>query len=271
MKIPGLLLLLLTIGSTAVHARQESKDTLTEAASDPAFQAKHPLKDKPDAAPQGEIIHLAGEDQAYLAHPGKEAKAAILIFHEWWGLNDFVKAEADKLAHEGYLALAVDLYGGQAATTPDQAKSLMQAVDEKKARALVESAFGYLKNAKIESIGTLGWCFGGTWSLRAAIQGGKGVKACVVYYGELVSDPKLLEPLAAPVLAHVPKKDAWITPEMGAKFEKAMKELGKSVQVELYDADHAFANPSNPKHEPGEAQRASTTTMQFLRTHLLPP
>lgn len=278
---PLMLILLLAIGSEAALAapesRKGSKDVLTEAASDPSFQAKHPLKDAPDAAPRGEAIVLKGENgvesEAYVMFPEGKPRGGVIVFHEWWGLNDFVKLEADKLAALGFVALAVDLYGGEAATDPEKAKQLMQGVDEKTARAIVDNAFGFLesRDPKLDRLATLGWCFGGTWSLRAAIQGGKKVQAAVVYYGELVSDPKILEPLQAPVLAHVPKKDAWITPEMGAKFEKAMKELGKSAQVELYDADHAFANPSNPKHVAGEAERAWEATVKFLEARIPRP
>jgi carboxymethylenebutenolidase len=275
----GFVFMLSTLGAGAIMAERpgpgtpSTRDVLTVAASDPEFQAKHPRKkEAPDVS--GRMIDLAGvESKAYLAEPDGKSKAGILIFHEWWGLNEHIKSQADRLAELGYRALALDLYGGRVADSPDQARAFMQAVNEQKSRAIIDAAIAYLKEGKEGAlrIGTIGWCFGGTWSMRAALQGGKDVHAAVVYYGELVTEPKALAPLSAPVLAHVARKDKWVTPAMGKAFETVAKSAGKSVTVKLYDADHAFANPSSPNHDSGSAAEAWRRTISFLEKHLGAP
>lgn len=195
----------------------------------------------------------------------------IIVIHEWWGLNEHVKGVADQFAKLGYRAYAVDLYGGQSAGgDPEQARALMGAANKnpERLRAYLKEtvALAGEENAGAK-LATIGWCFGGGWSLQCAIRNPE-VDACVVYYGQLVVESEALEPLAAPVLAVIAEKDGWITPAMGREFVAAMTEAGKSAQLEIYPADHAFANPSGQRYSEPEARDAWAKTMAFLDANM---
>src|SRR5271167_3426619 len=100
--------------------------------------------------------------------PGKGPFPALVVIHEWWGLNDWVKEEASKLADEGYVALAIDLYRGKVATTPDEAHEIMRGVPEDRAKRDLHAAVVYLKSlpeVNKDRIGAIGWCMGGGYSL----------------------------------------------------------------------------------------------------------
>ena len=138
-----------------------------------------------------------GDDNlsGYLSKPLKDSTdlPSILVIHEWWGLNDNIRSMADQLAAEGYIALAVDLYGETDAETPTQARKMMSAVgkDPMTARENLQHAFNYLiKETKASKVGVIGWCFGGAWSLKTAILLGKKLDACVIYYGRIILDKK---------------------------------------------------------------------------------
>lgn len=139
---------------------------------------------------------------AALAVPAKTPAAAIVLIHEWWGLNDQIKAVAAEFAREGYVALAVDLYGGNVAGTRDGARALMQALDGAAATDTLTSWIAWLRKRgdTTGKMGTIGWCFGGGWSLAAAIAA--PVDATVIYYGRVNHPPASLASLKGPVLGH---------------------------------------------------------------------
>lgn len=195
------------------------------------------------------------------------AKAGVLVIHEWWGLNDHIKNATDRLADEGYLALAVDLYNGKTTTNPDEATKLMQAVNQAKANAILQAGITHLRTSS-RKVGTIGWCFGGGQSLRATLQDPDSVAATVIYYGEPVTDIEKLKTLNAPVLGIFAKQDAWITPDKVTAFEQAMKKAGETLTVYNYDANHAFANPSGPNYNSAAAKDAWAKTQEFLAKNL---
>jgi carboxymethylenebutenolidase len=210
----------------------------------------------------------------FLARP-KDAKGALpglIVIHEWWGLNDNVRAMAKRLAGEGYAALAVDLYGGQTADTPDKARELMSSVLDNTAAgaANVKAAYTYLETKeKAPKIGVIGWCFGGGWSLQTALLLPDKIDAAVIYYGHLETDKAKLAPLQMPVIGFFGGKDPSIPVASVHEFEKAMKDAGKSVEVHVYDdASHAFANPSGGAYNAHAAEDAWTRTTAFLARHL---
>lgn len=216
------------------------------------FKAMHELRtDKPPAL-HGKMIDLAGGKAYLVLPPGKAGPMpAVVVIHEWWGLNDHVKHWADRLAADGYAALAVDLYGGAVATTPDEAMAAMKAVDAAKGKAMLAAAHRFLRDDPrilAPRRGVIGWCFGGAWSLQHAIAEAD-LDAAVIYYGRLVDDPKELAKIRAPLLGVFGDRDKGIPPEAVAKFAAAVKAAGKSIELHQYDAEHAFANPSNPKYD----------------------
>lgn len=197
----------------------------------------------------------------------KDAKRGILVIHEWWGLNDHIKAWADRFADQGYRAIAVDLFNNQVATKPDQARKLMMGVNQDQANAKHVAALKALQ-APGRKLATIGWCFGGGQSLRASLAAPDLVDATVMYYGPVITDAGQLAFLESPVLGIFAKKDTAIPPEKVKEFEQAMKEADKPVEIHLFDADHAFANPSGKNYDSAAAKKAWAITQQWLDKQL---
>lgn len=212
--------------------------------------------------------------RGFLAKPkaGQGPLPAVIVIQEWWGLNDNIRQMAKRLAGEGYTALAVDLYGGQVATDPGQAQKLMQAVLQNRAAGEdnLRQAYSYLETKqKAPKIGVIGWCFGGGWSLATALMLPDQIDAAVVYYGHLETDKEKLAKLRAPVLGFFGGKDKSLPVATVRQFETAMKELGKPVEVHVYDgADHAFANPSGGNYDETAAKDSWQRTTAFFAKHL---
>ena len=181
---------------------------------------------------------------ASLALPADTPAPAVLLIHEWWGLNDQIKAVAGELARQGYMALAVDLYDGNVATASEEAERLRKAVDAAVATDTLVSWVEWLrKHPKgTGKVATIGWCFGGGWSLNASIA--TPVDATIIYYGQVDQPASRLARLQGPVLGHFATRDQRINRPMVEGFEKAMAEAGKPLTVYWYEADHAFANPT---------------------------
>lgn len=214
---------------------------------------------------------------AALALPATTPAPAVLLIHEWWGLNDQIKTMARDLAQAGYVALAVDLYGGTVATTPDEARAAMQAVDEQAAIDTLTSWVNWLKmhdkvskaegpQGRVGTVGTIGWCFGGGWSLNTSLA--TPVDATVIYYGRVTDDADRLSRLKGPVLGHFGEKDKHINHAMVDPFEAALKKIGHPHQIHWYDADHAFANPTGNRYDAGDAKTAWDRTLAFFAEHL---
>lgn len=220
-----------------------------------------------------------GKAITYKTADGKEANAFemrakaptknwLFVVHEWWGLNDFVKHESEKLYNDlgDVNILDLDLYDGKVATTREDAGKYMQAVKEDRAQAIIKGAIAYV--GADARIATIGWCFGGGWSLQASLLAGKQNVACVMYYGMPEQDVNKLKTLHADVLGNFANKDGWINPKVVAKFEEDMKAAGKKLEVHQYDADHGFANPSNPIYNSEATKDAYAHTIAFLKPRL---
>lgn len=206
--------------------------------------------------------------KAALAVPAKTPAPAVLLIHEWWGLNDQIKSVAAELAKEGFLALAVDLYGGKVASDPASAQSYMQAVEPGVATETLVAWIGWLRKDPrgTGKVATIGWCFGGGWSLNASLAA--PVDATVIYYGNVARSAAELAPLKGPVLGHFAERDQWIDKPMVEGFRKAMQEAGKTATIYEYSADHAFANPTGSNYDREDAQTAWMRTLDFLRRNL---
>lgn len=197
---------------------------------------------------------------------------AIIVIHEWWGLNDNVRAMADRLAGEGYIVLAVDLFGGESATAPEQARQQMLSVVEnpQAANENMRQAYEFVNStAGAPRIGSLGWCFGGGWSLNTAMLFPDELDATVIYYGQVTDDAERLRPITSPILGLFGGLDQGITVESVQNFEAALERLRKNYDIHIYPgADHAFANPTGTAYNATAAEDAWQKTVEFLDLHL---
>ncbi len=208
---------------------------------------------------------------AYLAVPETTPAPAIMLVHEWWGLKDEVKAVAAEFAKEGYLALAIDLYKGKVATTVQEALAARNAVMTENKDASDATVVAWIDWLKKDSrstgkVGALGWCFGGGWSLIASIL--NPVDATVIYYGNVEKTAEELASLKGDVLGHFGTLDRMITPEMVKGFEAAMDEAGKTYTTHMYEANHAFANPTGQAYDEEDTKVAWARTLDFLNEKL---
>ena len=221
------------------------------------------------------VSYKSGDEtvQATLYTPtGKGPFPGIIVIHEWWGLNDWVKEQASKLADQGYAALAVDLYRGKVATTPEEAHEIMRGVPEDRAKRDLHAAFEFLKsqeNVKPDRIASIGWCMGGGYSLDVALQE-PTLSAAVINYGHLATDANSLKQINAAVLGNFGGQDRGIPVEDVKKFEQALRDLGKQADIKIYpDAGHAFENPNNKTgYRPEDAADAWQRTVNFLASKL---
>jgi len=267
------ILLLFAAGSCTNNTQDQSaEEGMAQFADDAEFKDAH---DEPGALAfeaQGEMITFPTPDgktgSAYALMAESETDKYLLVIHEWWGLNDHIKAEAERLYEQldDVHVMALDMYDGKVATTRDQAGQYMKAMTEERGKAIVRGALN--KAGGDARIGTIGWCFGGGWSLQASILAGEQGEACVIYYGMPVQKADALAPLKAPILGIFAEQDGWITPEVVNEFESLAQATGKSIQVHQFDAEHAFANPSNPQYDAEATQKAHALALAFLQEHL---
>ena len=239
-------------------------------ASDKKFVMAHP---NPKAfhfqSSIGKAITYATPDgktaNAYELKAKKATQNYLLVVHEWYGLNDYIKQEAEKLYTDlgNVNVIALDLYDGQVATNSQDAGKYMQAVKDDRARAIIKGAISYT-GAKAR-IATIGWCFGGGWSLQSTLLAGKQAIGCVMYYGMPDQDVNKLKTLNTDVLAIFANQDQWINPKVVEKFEADMKAAGKKLSVYQYNANHGFSNPSNPAYNSIATQDAYQHTIAFLK------
>ena len=243
-------------------------------ASDDKFRSAHlepiPFSYIPENGKEITFKTADGVDgKGFEIKAAKETNAYVFMIHEWWGLNDYIKQEAEKLQKElgSVNVIALDLYDGKVATTQQEAGKYMGEAKEERIRAILQGALDYVGlKAKV---GTIGWCFGGGWSLQTALMAGKRTSACVIYYGMPETDVEKLKTINGPVLGIFAKKDGWINPEKVKEFEANMKKASRKLTVRTYDADHAFANPSNPKFDKEAAGDAHKLAVVFLKKYLV--
>jgi carboxymethylenebutenolidase len=227
-------------------------------------------------APKTEMVQIPNGSEplsGFLATPEKPGHyPGLVVVHEWWGLTDWVKDETQKLAEQGYVALAVDLYRGKVTSDPEEAHELMRGLPEDRALGDLKAGFNYLSTRKDVDrghIGSIGWCMGGGFSLQLAIHEPR-LAACVVNYGALPTDPADLQQIAAPVLGNFGALDRGITPDDVNAFEKTMTGLNKRVDVKIYDgAGHGFENSTNATaYRPEAAADAWARSVAFLNKSL---
>ena len=211
-----------------------------------------------------------GATTAYVAMPDEVTADSkpVIVIHEWWGLNDYMKSVTDRYAEEGFVAIAPDLYRGKIANNPDEASEMMGALE-------ISDGLDTIKNAMdaaaakygFSSFGITGYCMGGTFALQAACNI-EGLNASAPYYGDVPAD-ETLSKLQIPVVFVSGIHDAWITPEKVAGLEAAAEKYGLNVTSLKYDADHAFSNKSRPEvYNKEAAEDAWVKTTTFLKNNI---
>jgi carboxymethylenebutenolidase len=234
------------------------------------------LASPPPAAGQGMIKITQGKTrlEGYLALPrGAGTHPAMIVIHEWWGLNDWVKQQTDSLAAHGYVALAVDLYHGKVAGDAEMAHQLMSGLAEDEALATLRAGADFLRgrdDVRAQAVGVIGWCMGGRYSIRLAAAD-PGLRACVMYYGAPLTDAASIRGIQAAVLGNFGAEDKGPSPQQVRDFEKALRKAGKKVNFKIYaGAGHAFANVNNPwgGYRAASAQDAWRRTLTFLNAEL---
>lgn len=232
----------------------------------------------PSTEVTGETIEFGTVDgkkvSGYLARPrnSKRPLPGLIVIHEWWGLNDNIRGETRRLAAQGYVALAVDLYEGNVAARPPEAMKLMQnlTANTGPAERTLLAAYDYLERVEhAPRIASIGWCMGGRWSLTTALLLPEQLDAAVIYYGTVKADEAALARLTMPVIGFFAEKDPVVPVPSVREFESTMKRLGKDVQVKIYEgAEHGFANPSGTAYNAAAAEDAWQLTTRFLQKRL---
>jgi carboxymethylenebutenolidase len=233
---------------------------------------------------QNQTVSYFGNSSGYLVSPLIDNSSnttshllpAVVMIHEWWGLNENIKNMADELAKQGYVVLAADMYDGQVATTPDQAMQLVGSVRENPSEAIanLQAAVRYLgslESVNSSRIASLGWCFGGGQSLQLALntEAENPLAATVLYYGNPVMDEQELTKIKWPVLGIFGDQDESIPVEDVTKFEQALNSTGIPNEIYIYEGvGHAFANPSGDNYAPEETRDAWEKTLAFLKKHV---
>jgi carboxymethylenebutenolidase len=213
------------------------------------------------------IATASGNDAFYYFYKKNDAKKYLLVFQEWWGLNDHIKHESDKYADSLNLnVIAIDLYDGKVAKTREEAGQYMQANKKERSQEIINTIIQSLEqDAKVA---TIGWCFGGGWSMQASLLANKQSKACIIYYGMPETDLEKIKTLNADVLMVWPNQDQWINKEVVETFKINMKTAKKQLNVKEYNANHAFANPSNPKYNKEMGDDAFKASVKFIKEKL---
>ena len=222
--------------------------------------------------PKGKKITFSTPDgqkaAGYEIKNKKNTKNYLFVIHEWYGLNDYIKQESDLLSSEvdNVNVIALDLYDGKVATTADSAMKYVSSVKTERLENIIKGAMAYAgTDAKIY---TIGWCFGGMWSLQASILAGKQAAGCVMYYGRPETDIEKLKQLNTDIIGFFGNQDKSITPEKVTEFENNMKAAGKKLTVYRYDAAHGFAIPSNPAFNKEASEDAHKKTIAFLKARI---
>jgi carboxymethylenebutenolidase len=241
-------------------------------ASTPAFAALHPspMVVNPENL-LGKMMSFEAADgkqaNAYFIAAKKKANKYLIVIQEWWGLNDNVKMESDKYYSDlgDVNVIAVDMYDGKVAATPDSAMKLMRGADMGRMTAIIQGAIKYAGSKA--SIYSVGWCFGGMWSLQTAILAGPQAKGTVMYYGRPETNMDKLKSIQCDIIGFFGNLDQSPSPMMVNEFEKNMKEAGKNLAVNRYEAGHGFANPSNPTYNAAAKEDAYAKAIAFLKAH----
>lgn len=258
-----------TSASSITVCHSVPADGMKQFALDPAFQALH-------LAPLPLSYAAEGKDITFKTPDGNDAKGYFIkakgnsnkwlfVYQEWWGLNDYIKRQSDtyyKDLGENVNVLALDMYDGKVTSNPQEAGKFMSETNDTRLENIVKGGMAYAgKNAKIANVG---WCFGGSWSLRSALLGGPQTIGSVMYYGMPVRDVEQLKKLNSDVLGLF-ATETRISKEVIEEFDANMKAAGKKLTYKIFDGVHGFANPSNPKYDEALTKEAYAMSLAYLK------
>lgn len=254
-----------TSGITICH----SANSMADFVDDPTFVALHPVPKTINYEGKGSMISLPSADgqntTAYFLKAKKKSNKWLFVYQEWWGLNAYIRQEADKFytdLGENVNVIALDMYDGKVTTNPKEAGEFMRAVQEDRLENIVKATMNFAgKKAKIANVG---WCFGGSWSLKSAILGGKQTVGSVMYYGMPVKDIEKLKTLNCDVLGLF-ATEKHISKEIIEEFATNMKVADKKLTYKIFDGVHGFANPSNPKYDEKLTTEAHNMALAYLK------
>ena len=208
-----------------------------------------------------------GKAGGFLIKAKKKSKKWLFVYQEWWGLNDYVKKQAETFYTDlgGEVnVLALDMYDGKIATKREDAGKFMGEAKEERLESIMRGAVKFAgKRAQFASVG---WCFGGGLSLKSAIVAGKKAVGCLMYYGMPVKDVEKLKTLNTDVMGFFSGREKWISKAVVEEFDANMKKANKSLTYKIYDAEHGFANPSNPSFDKAATDEAYTASVKYLKS-----
>lgn len=207
---------------------------------------------------------------AYVVAPPSGSGPGLLVLHSWWGQTSFVRQWCDRLADEGFVAMAPDLYAGDSAETPDEAEALLGAMDVDRAADLVLSSAGALRDLPITGdgpIGVVGFSMGASWGLWLSARAPEHVGATVAYYG---TQGIALDDSTSAYLGHFAERDELVADDEVVELEAHLRLIGKDVEFHTYaGTGHWFAEEDRPAaYDAGAATLAWDRTVRFLRSHL---
>ena len=209
-----------------------------------------------------------GQTTAHVALPESDTAAAVLLIHEWWGINDHMRDIAGRFANEGYLCIAPDLFRGKTASNTEEASKLMNGLPVEDGVETINEAISEAKiKYKSQKFGVIGFCMGGTFALRAACEI-DDIAAAAPFYGD-VPPEDVLKNLKAPTLFIAGSKDAWINADKVNALKDAAKKYDLPVEAVVYEADHAFFNNTRPEvYDADAAADAWRRVLELFRKHL---
>ncbi len=236
-----------------------------------AHEAPLPFNYTPEKGGAMITYKVAGgaDGNAFYVPADESTDKILIVVHEWWGLNDYIKREAErwqKMLGGKVAVYAVDLYDGKVASLPDEAGKLMEGLDAKRGEAILKGLLQKIGGGK--SIATIGWCMGGTWSFNATLAAGSQAAGCVMYYGFPEKDSKRIKTLKTDVLYNYGALDNFIKEPDVKQFGKEVVAAGHKFTFHSFNAVHAFANPSNPKFDAKAADEAQGYALKFLKEKL---
>lgn len=268
----------IVIPSSVAFVKAESSNTVTNVSKLSAS-----LNIEKNVNLQNKTVEYYPRSQGYLVYPvqsndtASKKLPAVVMIHEWWGLNKNIKDMANLLASQGFVVLAADLYKGQVANNTKRAMELVQTVRNNQSSSTnnLQTAVKYLSslpNVDSSKIVSLGWCFGGGQSLQIALNSKEHpLAATILYYGTpLVTDKESLSKIKWPLLGIFGNKDQSIPLDEINQFRTSLNQSGVKNEVLVYNGvGHAFANPSGDNYAPKETEDAWEKTLSFLKKYVV--